>query len=251
MPEVQILGKLAFKMFDENGDNKISQQEATDAGNLFVGGFFFSADTNGDGALSEEEMKKARDAFLKARPWVKYAVEAAEAIQTRQGDASATPENQAKAMFAMLDTNRDRQLQATELRQGVQIGIQALYVMIDTDRDGQLTMAETDAGVEVLGRTVGELVFQHADTDKNGQISKAEFEKAIIEPARVGFAIADLNHDGQISPQELQTVRAAVMSQLQLPSPAPASQVTRSSAYTAPATAPAPPAAPAANAVPR
>jgi len=251
LPEVQIIGKMAFKMFDENGDNKISQQEATDAANLAVGGLFFSADTNGDGAVSEEEMKKARDAFLKARPWVKYAVETAESVQSQQGNTADTPENRAKAMFTMIDTNRDRKLQASELRQGVQIGVQALYVMLDTDRDGQLTMAETEAGVETLGRMVGELVFQHADTDKNGQISQAEFEKAIIEPARVGFAIADLNHDGQISPQELQSIRTVVMKQLQLPS-APASQTTRSSAYSAPATAPAPPpAAPATNAVPR
>lgn len=247
MPGVQIIGKMVFKLFDENGDNKISQQEATNAGNLFVGGFFFSADTNGDGVLSEEEMNKARDAFLDARPWVKYAVETAGATQTQEGDASSTPDAQAKALFVRLDTNRDNQLQASELRQAVKVGIQALYAMIDTDRDGQLTLAETEAGVETVGRMAGELVFQHADTDRNGQISRAEFEKAIMEPARVAFAVADLNHDGQISLQELQSLRAVVMNQLQLPSSTPAAQATRTSAYTAPATAPTPPATSAAR----
>ena len=38
--------------------------------------------------------------------------------------------------------------------------------------------------------------------------------KAIVEPARVAFAVMDLNHDGKISQQEAQTARQLVVSKL-------------------------------------
>ena len=43
---------MLFKLADTNNDGQISQKEATDAGNLLVGGFFFRADANGDGTLT-------------------------------------------------------------------------------------------------------------------------------------------------------------------------------------------------------
>ena len=39
--DLQDTGKLLFKLADTNNDGQISQKEATDAGNLLVGGFFF------------------------------------------------------------------------------------------------------------------------------------------------------------------------------------------------------------------
>ena len=47
--DLQDVGKFLFKLADTNNDNRISQKEAIDAGNLLAGGFFFRADTNGDG----------------------------------------------------------------------------------------------------------------------------------------------------------------------------------------------------------
>ena len=59
--DLQDSGKIAFKMADVNNDNRISQKEAVDAGNLLVGGFFFRADANGDGVVSKEEAQQARE----------------------------------------------------------------------------------------------------------------------------------------------------------------------------------------------
>ena len=50
--DVQDTAKMLFKLADTNNDGQISQKEATDAGNLLVGGFFFRADANGDGVLT-------------------------------------------------------------------------------------------------------------------------------------------------------------------------------------------------------
>ena len=53
--DLQDFGKFLFKLADTNNDNRISQKEAVDAGNLLVGGFFFRADANGDGTVTSQE----------------------------------------------------------------------------------------------------------------------------------------------------------------------------------------------------
>ena len=68
LQDLQDTGKMLFKLADTNNDGQISQKEATDAGNLLVGGFFFRADANGDGIISQEEMKQARDSLARQQP---------------------------------------------------------------------------------------------------------------------------------------------------------------------------------------
>ncbi|HEU5115320.1 MAG TPA: EF-hand domain-containing protein, partial [Isosphaeraceae bacterium] len=58
--DVQDSLKMAFMAADQNHDGLISQKEATDAGNMLVGGLFFSADGNGDGVVSKEEAQSIR-----------------------------------------------------------------------------------------------------------------------------------------------------------------------------------------------
>src|SRR4051812_42766379 len=72
LSDLQDTGRMLFKLADENNDGQISQKEATDAGNLLVGGFFFRADQNGDGVLSQDEAKQAREAFMSSKPWLRY-----------------------------------------------------------------------------------------------------------------------------------------------------------------------------------
>src|SRR5271154_4095177 len=59
--DLQDTAKLVFKLADTNNDDQISQKEATDAGNLLVGGFFFRADQNGDGVLTQQEAQQAKE----------------------------------------------------------------------------------------------------------------------------------------------------------------------------------------------
>jgi len=217
LSDLQDTGRMLFKLADENNDGQISQKEAVDAGNLIVGGFFFRADQNGDGVLSQDEARQAREAFLASKPWVRYAVQTAQA-QLKKDNASNNNTNKNQNILASLagtfDTNNDKQLQASELRQAVQTAVQSGFAAADTNRDGQLSNAEVNAAVTGVSRQVAQAAFQQADTDNDGQISQAEFEKAIAEPARVAFAIMDLNHDGKISPQEAQTARKVIASKL-------------------------------------
>lgn len=222
--DLQDTARMVFKMADENNDGQISQKEAVDAGNLLVGGFFFRADKNGDGVLSPEEAREAREAFLSTKPWLRYIAGTAKAQLQKDGVAKKSNQNQNMLanLASTFDSNNDKQLQASELRQAVQTAVQSGFAAADTNRDGQLSPAEVNAAVAGAGRQIAQASFQAADTDNDGQLSQEEFMKAIEEPARVAFAIADLNHDGKISQQEAQTARQLVVSrlrQLNLPEP--------------------------------
>jgi Ca2+-binding EF-hand superfamily protein len=218
LSDLQDTGRMLFKMADENNDGQISQKEAVDAGNLLVGGFFFRADQNGDGSLSPDEARQAREAFLATKPWVRYAVQTAQVQLKKDNVTTNNNANRNQNLLASLagtfDTNNDKNLQASELRQAVQSAVQTGFAAADTNRDGQLSNAEVNAAMSGVARQVAQASFQQADTDNDGQISQAEFEKALVEPVRVAFAVMDLNHDGKLSPQEAQTARQVVMSKL-------------------------------------
>jgi hypothetical protein len=221
--DVQNAGKMIFMMADVNHDGQISEQEAIDANNLLVGGFFFRADADGNGVVSEQEAKAVTDRYLNQNPWVRYVVDSlrAQAKQkTAQGTGSPDP---LQSIESLLDVNNDKQIQASELRQAVQTITQSVFAAADTNRDGQMSPSEVNAAMVGGVRSLAQAIFQQADTDNNGQLSRAEYDKAIIEPANVAFQIIDLNHDGQISQQEAQTTERVLVSQvkmLYLPEPA-------------------------------
>lgn len=214
--DLEDTGKMLFKVADTNNDGQISQKEATDAGNLLAGGFFFRADQNGDGTLSKEEAQAARESLFRQQPLLRFVLQRGKAGVQQSGNAAAAnaAANPTATIGNLLDTNNDKQLQASEVRQAVQTGVQGVFATADTNRDGQLSPTEINAGIIGVGKTLARAGFQAADADNNGQVSKAEFDKAIIEPANVAFTIFDANNDGQISPQEMQTAEQIIGSQL-------------------------------------
>jgi len=214
LQDLQDTGKIAFMLADENRDGQISQKEATDAGNLLVGGFFFSADTNGDGTLSPQEAQQARDAFLQSRPWLNYVVKTAQATSKKQGHPNANEQKSLAALASVLDANSDKNIQASELRQAVQTAVQGLFAAADTNRDGQMSPTEANAAVAGIAKSVAQVAFQAADTDNNGSISQAEWDQAVLEPSRVVFGILDGNHDGQLTQQETQQAQRVIASQI-------------------------------------
>jgi len=214
LQDFQDTGKIAFMFGDENRDGQISQKEATDAGNLLVGGFFFSADANGDGTLSPQEAQQARDAFLQSRPWLNYVVKTAQATSKKQGHPNANEQKSLAALASVLDANSDKNIQASKLRQAVQTAVQGLFAAADTNRDGQMSPTEANAAVMGIAKSVAQVAFQAADTDNNGSISQAEWDQAVLEPSRVVFGILDGNHDGQLTQQETQQAQRVIASQI-------------------------------------
>jgi Ca2+-binding EF-hand superfamily protein len=224
LQDLQDTGKMAFKMADTNNDGQVSQKEATDAGNLIVGGFFFRADADGNGTLTREEAQAAREALLRQQPLLRVVLQRAKAADAATGgnNANATP-NPAAGLANLLDSNNDRQLQGAEVRQAVQTAVQGLYGVADTNRDGQMSPAEVNAAILGAAKAGAEAAFAAADKDNNRSLSQDEFVQAITEPAKGVFAALDLNGDGQLSPEEAQRVQQVVgrqLKNLQVPEPA-------------------------------
>ncbi len=223
--DLQDSAKILFKMADTNNDGQISQKEAVDAGNLLVGGFFFRADANGDGTLSPEEARAAREQLFNQQPLLRYVLEKAKPpgaaaaggdvrTQTPGQAAQTIAANPGQAIGNLLDTNRDRKIEATEVRQAVQQGVQTLFQVADVNQDGLLSPAELNRAVGEAAKMAAQVAFQTADTDRNGAISMDEFDKALTEPAHAAFRVIDANNDGQISLEELQQAQQIIGDQI-------------------------------------
>jgi len=214
LDDLQETGRMLFKIADENNDNQISQKEAVDAGNLIVGAFFFRADANGDGSLTQEEVRSARDAFLKEKPWLKYMVETVRSDKESNKNDSSNSGNLTGSLFATFDSNSDKKLEASEVREGIKSTTQGLFATADTNRDGQLTTTEVNAAIAGAGKTLADAAFRKADKDSDGTLSEKEFEDALRQPVHAAFIVADLNHDGKISQEEVTRLRQVLVSKL-------------------------------------
>jgi Ca2+-binding EF-hand superfamily protein len=200
-----------------------------DAGNLMVGGFFCRADANGDGILTPEEGQAARESLLSQQPLLRYVLEKSKPTNgnTAQPGTTTQPstwaQNPLQAVADMLDSNHDQKIQAPELRQAVQMGVQTLFTIADANQDGQLSPSEMNRAVGEVAKTAVQTAFQTADTDHNGALSVAEFDKALMEPAHAAFRVLDGNNDNQISLEELQKAQRIIAYQIQrlrVPEPA-------------------------------
>jgi Ca2+-binding EF-hand superfamily protein len=226
--DLQDTAKMLFKLADTNNDDQISQKEATDAGNLMVGGFFFRADANGDGVLTTEEAAQARDSLFAQQPLLKFVLHRAKPTNAPQanqnqpapasdprGLAQNLANDPARTVGSLLDTNHDQKIEATELRQAVLTGVQTLYTFADSNQDGQLSPYELNAAVGEAAKSAVQTVFQAADADRNNALSIEEFDKALVEPAHAFFRIVDANGDNQLSLEEVQRAEQILADQIQ------------------------------------
>jgi len=224
MEAVRLIENVGLTMFlaaDVNHDGLLSQREAIDASNTLVGGFFFHADRDGNGVVTQVEAKAVQETYLSQNPWARKIVETIEEQQKSTSESRMPDPIQSFA--ALLDSNNDKQIQASEVRELVQSTTQTIFASADTNRDGLLSPSELNAAVAGGARAVAQFGFQQADLDGNGSLSRAEYDKAIIEPANLVFALLDVDRDGQISQQEAQQTERTIIDQvrmLQLPEPA-------------------------------
>jgi Ca2+-binding EF-hand superfamily protein len=238
--DLQDTGKMLFKLADTNNDGQISQKEATDAGNLLVGGFFFRADANGDGTLSAEEATQARENLYAQQPLLRLILQKAKPTNAEPGNQPQTangtnkPAEVAKQLAVdptrtignLLDTNHDQKLEASEVRQAVQTGVQALFSIADTNQDGQLSPYELNAAVGEAAKSAVQTVFQAADTDQNGSLTVEEYDNALKEPAHAVFRVIDANGDNMLSLAELQRAEQILRDQvLRLRVPEPSNSI--------------------------
>jgi Ca2+-binding EF-hand superfamily protein len=227
--DLQDTAKMLFKLADTNNDGQISQKEATDAGNLLVGGFFFRADANGDGTLTHEEAQQARENLFQQQPLLRLVLQKATpkdvAVQpnaARPTPSTVDPATTAKQIAvnpegtigSLLDANHDQKIEATEIRQAVQTGVQTLFTFCDTNQDAQLTPYELNAAVGEAAKSAVQTVFQAADMDRNGQLSVEEYDKALAEPAHALFRVIDADNNNNLSLAEIQRAEQILADQI-------------------------------------
>jgi Ca2+-binding EF-hand superfamily protein len=216
--DLQDTAKMLFKMADTNNDGQISQKEATDVGNLLVGGFFFRADANGDGTLDPQEAQAAREQLFQQQPLLRYVLTKAKPqageVATSNPVAQGVANNPGQAIGNLLDTNHDRKIEASEIRQAVQQSVQTVFQLADANQDGQLSPVELNRAVGEAAKTATQVAFQTADLDRNGAISVEEFDKALTGPAHAAFRVLDGNNDNQLSLDELQKAQQIIADQI-------------------------------------
>jgi len=228
--DLQDTAKMLFKMADTNNDGQISQKEATDVGNLVVGGFFFRADQNGDGVLEPQEAQAAREQLFRQQPLLRYVFEKARPQNAGGANINAAPvggnnpqagqlaqniaANPVQAIGNLLDTNRNQKIEAAELRQAVAQGVTLLFQVADANQDGQISPVELNRAVGEAARMATQVAFQTADTDRNGSISMDEFDRALTGPAHAAFRVLDANGDNQLSIEELQRAQQVIANQI-------------------------------------
>jgi Ca2+-binding EF-hand superfamily protein len=175
---------------------------------------FARLDANHDGFITKDEVNAAQ---------------AQRAARTDQRTARLDPAKR----FERLDANHDGQITAAEVEAARAARATAnadanaqnrrdrgnrLFARADANKDGVVTRVEFDAAtaqmharMEKAGmhRGMGGRMFEAADVNKDGRVSLAEAEQVALQH----FDRADLNHDGQLTPQERQQSRAQLRAQ--------------------------------------
>jgi len=206
-----------FDAADANQDGYLEEAELNqNNGQSPFAGFFRPIDRDGDGKIYPTEL----DAFV------------ARQAESSRGRLTLNASNEGRALFGMLDLDRDRQLGAREV-----LDASARVSVCDRDRDGriipdevphhiQLTLTRGDfssilapapSNPAVLSRVntvfvpisnrpaAGPAWFRRMDRNRDGDVSRREFLGTLNQ-----FDRLDGDHDGLLSPSEAEAARPAV-----------------------------------------
>ncbi|AUX29045.1 MULTISPECIES: EF-hand domain-containing protein [Sorangium] len=213
-PEAEVEAAMTrlIALADANQDGALSKDEALGLTNVVVGGFFFRADENGDGVVTPEEGRKVRAEFMNQNP------AAAALFQEARRTTGKSP---FATLARLFDVDYGKPLPIAEARDAARAAVEDLYRAADQNRDGILSRAEASAVVWDGARALGRSAFEAADGDRNGRLTLQEFQAALQEPAKVAFAMADTNNDGQLTEEEGARAMGQLVKRLGIQPPAP------------------------------
>ena len=231
--DLQDTAKMLFKLADTNNDGQISQKEATDAGNLLVGGFFFRADANGDGTLTREEAQQARENLFQQQPLLRLVLQKAKptdiAVQPNAAQPNAVrPTDRAIRRRLPSKLRRIRRARSAACSTPTTIkksrrprcgrpckpACKRCLRSATQTKTRQLTPYELNAAVGEAAKSAVQTVFQAADMDRNGQLSVEEYDKALAEPAHALFRVIDADNNNNLSLAELQRAEQILADQI-------------------------------------
>lgn len=172
-----------FEGRDENGDGTISRNEWR--GNMRD---FRSQDTNRDGMLSGNELPASMRRPAREAGRARNAVDKLDTNNNGTVDGYEWPYS--SEVFTTLDSNRDQNLTAEELRNMQNVGIEQL----DRNRNRRIDAEEWPGGYAQ---------FDKLDQNGDGKISAQEYYQRGGEyQRRSRFDMWDTNRDGRVSSSE-------------------------------------------------
>ncbi|WP_438036493.1 hypothetical protein [Sorangium sp. So ce204] len=212
-PEAEIEATMTrlIALADSNEDRALSKDEALGLTNVVVGGFFFRADENGDAVVTPEEGRKVRAEFMDQNP------AAAALFQEARKTTGKSP---FATLARLFDVDYGKPLPIAEARDAARGAVEDLYRAADQDRDGVLSRAEASGVAWEGARALGRSAFEAADGDRNGRLTSQEFQAALQGPAKVAFAMADTNNDGQLAEDEAARAMGQLVQRLGVQPPA-------------------------------
>jgi Ca2+-binding EF-hand superfamily protein len=178
-----------FRAADKNNDGYLEKQEleALNAQNSPLAGLTGLIDRNGDGKLYEKELSEFVDRQLAAA----------------QGRLVLTIADQGRAIFGIVDLDRDRRLSAREVMRTVD-----RVSSWDRDGDGRITADEIPYHFLVVVAR-GELAGLDGDADAGAPAAAAARASAVPPPPSAEpaagpewFRLMDRNRDGDVSARE-------------------------------------------------
>src|SRR5690606_17121076 len=150
-----------------------SKAEAQSMVNFMLGGFFFRADENGDGKVTAEEAREARIEFARQNPAVAALLQQARAVRQTTGDRPFV------RIAEMMDLDYKQPLSAAEVRSAGRSALDDLYQLVDKNEDGSITLEEARAASLAGARAVGHQAFAAVDSNKDGSVELTELEQSV------------------------------------------------------------------------
>jgi Ca2+-binding EF-hand superfamily protein len=121
-------------------------------------------------------------------------------VDNRFNSADTNRDGQVTKAEALAQQQRDSEKTKAQLNQR----FTAEFNRLDTNRDGKLSLQEFLAGVPAIKPSESpDQMIARLDTNRDGKISAAEFRT----PKMAKFNRVDANHDGIVTPQEIQAAR--------------------------------------------
>lgn len=193
-----------FRRLDANHDGSVTKDEAAANGSPALQADFDKFDANKDGKLSLQEatafVLAQREAIARHKQEVFDRIDANHDGGISRDEAAAESDTFFKDNFAEIDANKDGKLTIQELdafseRQTAHAEIPSS----DTSADAAANKAK-EAAQYPDGKPTRR--FREADKDHNGTLSKDELKD--FPDFYQNFDKIDANHDGKVTPNEIQ-----------------------------------------------
>jgi Ca2+-binding EF-hand superfamily protein len=196
-----------FKHFDLNNDDVISAADSPSAPPHPLEAllhFLRTADADQNGAITYEEAKALVPALTQEQ--FDYLDNNGDGVLTRDDLPAAPPEDPVRRLLNLLrqlDTNHDNAVSYEEILAWVPSFPQEAFDVLDVNGDGVLTLADLPEGPKPYEELLA--LLRQADVNHDEQVTFEELQAVVPQISQEQFDHLDRNGDGVISREDFQS----------------------------------------------